>query len=167
VNITNTTAPVVAGTPLSVNATVENTGDVSDTQTVQVDAGALGTDATTVSLAGEASTTVTLTLSTADDDYGTYTVTVESANNDATTSARVTLPTLGQNPPRDPGDDGQYEDIDGDGRVNIFDVQALFNRLGDSSVQDHPQAFSFSPASPSTEVTILDVATHWRAYLKN
>jgi hypothetical protein len=154
VSVTGTTDPVV-GDPLSVTALVTNVGDVNDTQTVQVDAGELGTNATTVTLAGNASTTVTLEVPTAAGDYGTYTVTVGSENQTASASARVELPTLERNPPRDRDDDGLYEDVDGNGAIEILDVQALFNNLDSAVVQNNRAAFKFQPRVD--ELTILDV----------
>jgi PKD repeat protein len=62
-----------------------------------------------------------------------------------------------ENPPRDLDGDGLYEDIDGSGEFDIFDVQALFNTLTSDAVQNNPEAFTFSDDSDSDEVTILDV----------
>lgn len=46
--------------------------------------------------------------------------------------------------PTDPDSDGRYEDVNGDGVVNVVDVQALFDSLGDPTVQKNPAAFDFS-----------------------
>ena len=60
------------------------------------------------------------------------------------------------NPPQDPDGDGLYEDIRGDGSIDILDVQAFFNNLNTPEVQDNSEAYNFSGVDP-TEVTILDV----------
>ena len=92
VTVTGTNAPVTAGETLSVGATVENTGDLNGTQTVSLDGGALGTNATTVSLAGNTSTGVTLTLDTAPGDDGNYTATVSTDDDSANQSVTVAAP---------------------------------------------------------------------------
>jgi hypothetical protein len=66
--------------------------------------------------------------------------------------------------PRDLDGDGRYEDIRGTGEATILDTQALFDALEDGGAQEYPQAFDFSGASPDGEVTILDVAAHWRSH---
>jgi hypothetical protein len=82
-------ADVVAGENLSVGAVVTNTGDVSDTQTVELDAGALGTNTTTLSLAGGNSTVLTLSVPTSQGDAGTYTTTVTTDNDTASADVDV------------------------------------------------------------------------------
>jgi hypothetical protein len=74
------------------------------------------------------------------------------------------LPSLpgGQNPPKDLDGDGNHEDILGDGEVDIFDTQALFDSLDSAAVQENPEAFNFNAYSPDDEVTIFDVASHWK-----
>lgn len=52
VRINTTSAPVAEGETLSVDAIVENAGDMQDTQTITLDIGALGTNSTTVTLSG-------------------------------------------------------------------------------------------------------------------
>lgn len=64
--------------------------------------------------------------------------------------------------PRDPDSDGVFEDIDGDGSVDIFDVQALYQNLGSEPVQDHPQAFNFAGDETPQGVTIFDVQALYR-----
>jgi hypothetical protein len=61
--------------------------------------------------------------------------------------------------PQDLDDDGLYEDIDGNGQFDIFDVQALFTGLDSDPVQNNPAAFTFSDATAERpeEVTVLDV----------
>jgi hypothetical protein len=89
VTLDATNSPVAEGETLSVEATVENTGNVEDTQTITLDAGALGTDSTSVTLDGGASTDVTLFVGTNIGDAGEYTATVSSADDSATASVTV------------------------------------------------------------------------------
>lgn len=46
-------------------------------------------------------------------------------------------------PPTDPDGDGAYEDVNGNGRADITDVQALFLNRDSSAVQDNTDAFDF------------------------
>jgi hypothetical protein len=62
---------------------------VSDTQTVSLDAGSLGTDSTSVTLGGSNSTNVTLSVGTDSGDAAEYTATVASADDTATTNVRI------------------------------------------------------------------------------
>jgi PKD repeat protein len=59
-------------------------------------------------------------------------------------------------PPRDLDGDSLHEDVRGDGRVDIFDVQALFANMDSPDVQDNAAAFNFSETDPN-EVTVADV----------
>ena len=77
------------------------------------------------------------------------------------------LPTLpgADNPPKDLDNDGNYEDITGSGEVDIFDTQTLFNNLDSEELQANAASFNFNPYSPDDEVTIFDVASHWKQNL--
>jgi len=66
--------------------------------------------------------------------------------------------------PQDTDGDGRFETFRATGDVNILDTQELFNALENGSAQQTPRAFDFSRASPDDEVTILDVASHWKEY---
>ncbi len=88
VDIVETNTPV-EGEQLNVTTSIENTGDVQDSQEVTLDVGPLGTDSTTVTLGGGSSTNVTLSVGTGAGDAGAYTVTV--ASEDDTASANVTV----------------------------------------------------------------------------
>ena len=65
----------------------------------------------------------------------------------------------GDGPPTDPGGNGVYEDVDGDEKQTIFDVQALFEGLDSEAVQSNPEAFNFNGDDNPEEggVTIFDV----------
>jgi PKD repeat protein len=66
------------------------------------------------------------------------------------------IPSIGglENPPTDPDNDGVYEDINGDGRVDIVDVQGFFNNYEGETVQNNPDAFDFNGDG---RVNIVDV----------
>jgi hypothetical protein len=49
-----------------------------------------------------------------------------------------------ENAPTDPDGDGKYEDVNGDGSVNVGDAQALFANTDDPTIQDNPDAFDFN-----------------------
>ena len=100
------------------------------------------------------------------EDPGNATIEAEYTEDDSTESdtAELTVERVGppplpgiEQPPQDLNGDGLYEDIDGDGEFNIFDVQALFNGLYSDVVQDHPQFFNFNEDEDPEEVTIFDV----------
>ena len=89
VDIEETNAPVVAGKPLDVTATIENVGEVSGTETVDLTVGGQVIDEVTVTLDGGDSETVTLTWDTGPGDAGNYTVRVASEDDDDTVDVRV------------------------------------------------------------------------------
>jgi hypothetical protein len=49
-----------------------------------------------------------------------------------------------QNAPKDPDGDGLYEDVNGDGSVNVGDAQAIFANTDDPVVQNNVAAFDFN-----------------------
>jgi PKD repeat protein len=57
------------------------------------------------------------------------------------------------NAPTDPDGDGKYEDVNGDGDVNVLDAQAIFANSQDSEVQNNPGAFDFNDDG---SVNVLD-----------
>ena len=46
--------------------------------------------------------------------------------------------------PKDPDGDGVYEDVNGDGDVNVGDAQAIFSNTADPVIQNNPDAFDFN-----------------------
>jgi PKD repeat protein len=50
---------------------------------------------------------------------------------------------VGSDPVTDPDGDGDFEDIDGNGQVDIFDVQALFTNLESDPISNNPGLFNF------------------------
>ncbi len=49
-----------------------------------------------------------------------------------------------QSPPTDPDGDGLYEDINGDSKSDIVDVQALFKNQENETIQNNANAFDFN-----------------------
>jgi hypothetical protein len=49
-----------------------------------------------------------------------------------------------ENAPTDPDDDGVYEDVNGDGSVDVLDAQAIFANTQDSVIQNNVEAFDFN-----------------------
>ena len=80
----------------------------------------------------------------------------ELRSNRTTAASDGPPPVAGTTPPTDPDDDGQYEDVDGDGTVNVIDVAVLLRNLDAAVVQRNAAAFDFGG---NGEVNIVDVAT--------
>jgi hypothetical protein len=89
VEINSTTAPVIEGDPLEVTATVQNTGEVAGTRTVNLSADGETIESTTLTLEGGESEQLTLTWATTDGDAGGYTATVASGDDDDSTGVTV------------------------------------------------------------------------------
>ena len=90
-----------------------------------------------------------------------YEVTVSDGQRSANTTVSLSVresgpPIILNNVPRDPDNDGDYEDIRVDDGFNILDVQALFNHLEDPVVQNNARFFDFG-ADGTNEMSILDV----------
>jgi pimeloyl-ACP methyl ester carboxylesterase len=62
----------------------------------------------------------------------------------------------GLDAPRDFDGDGNYEDVRGDGTVDVFDVQTLFANLDSDEIQNNAEFFNFQGGN-ADEVTIFDV----------
>jgi hypothetical protein len=108
---------------------------------------------TTTDSTGAATIDVTLTNSTATGGQNYFVANVVEPNGDTgPTSDYVVLqlsegpgPVAGfENAPTDPDGDGTYEDVNGDGSVNVGDAQALFANTDDTEIQDNPEAFDFN-----------------------
>ncbi|RLM95293.1 CARDB domain-containing protein [Haloarcula sp. Atlit-7R] len=130
---------VVSGESETVSATVTNNGAVTATKAVTftVDGTTVATESVTLG-PGE-STTVTFDLSPA--DLGAQPYAVSTVDATQTGEVTVTLPVIGSSaaPPSDPDSDGTYEDFNGDGTVDVGDVQVLFAHHEDAAVQQHTE----------------------------
>jgi hypothetical protein len=90
---------------------------------------------------------------------------ITDGNQTAYDTARqnTTLSTFGPPPlvdgrlPQDPDNDSLYDDVRGDGRVDVLDVQSLFNNLNDPTLQTNARFFYFNVRPNPQEVSILDV----------
>ena len=148
VEITDTNSPVEAGETLEVTAEIENEGDVSDTQTVDLDVSGLGTDSESVQLDGSSDTTETFEVSTGSNEAGDYTAEVESE--DDSTTAPVTVQAdeddpffaveiTGTNSPVEEGEDLEVTaEIENQGDISDtqtvdFTVEEGFDTLGSDS----------------------------------
>lgn len=89
VTIDSTNSPISEGERLNVTAQIENSGDVSDTQTLELRIGDIIQDARSVSLAGGTSTNLTFDWETELGDAGAYNATVSSENDTALTDVSV------------------------------------------------------------------------------
>jgi uncharacterized protein (DUF58 family) len=89
VTISNTNSPVDDGEPITVTATVTNTGNESGTQAVSAEAPGVGDSGVFVSLTEGQSTTETFSIQTNPRDIGDHTVIVESEDDNATTVVTV------------------------------------------------------------------------------
>jgi PKD repeat protein len=121
------------GSSVTVSAALADTSDTGSVTIASV----------TVEGVAEGSSDLSVDVQALGNEEGdSYTVTEE---NGASISV-VDLPPVGDfpNPPTDPDDDGLYEDVNGDGKFNIVDVQALFANLDDETVQNYPDAYDFN-----------------------
>jgi hypothetical protein len=73
-----------------------------------------------------------------------------------TVSTETRPPVVVDNRPTDPDGDGQYEDINGDDKFDIFDVIVLYNHLDNPAVTENPQYFDFD-GDDAVEIDISDV----------
>jgi hypothetical protein len=98
-----------------------------------------------------------LTISPTDGDAANSPYTVEVVADDGTTtttaSFQITVEEADAGPgpvgdfpdaPTDPDGDGVYEDVNGDGNVDVLDAQAIFANTQDPAVQNNVAAFDFN-----------------------
>jgi hypothetical protein len=108
---------------------------------------------------GQATVDVTLTDSAgsvASDDagYNYFVATVEDGQGDTGLTSNIVVlefdaAAVGpigdfENAPTDPDGDGLYEDVNGDGDVNVGDAQAIFSNTDDPVIQNNPDAFNYN-----------------------
>lgn len=89
VTIDGTNSPVTEGETLTVDATVENTGEATGTQDVALSVGDSQRDSTELTLEPGESRSITLEWATGDGDAGGYTATVESETDSDATDVTV------------------------------------------------------------------------------
>jgi hypothetical protein len=84
---------------------------------------------------------------------GDWTLTTERRGDEPTTDPLD--PVCGDcRPPTDVDGDGLYEDVNGDGSVNVIDVQALFANLDDPTIRNNVDAFDYNGDG---SVNVVDV----------
>lgn len=88
-----------------------------------------------------------------DNDGDEYAITPDTANVTVTEAPSAPDVTGDGNPATDTTGDGLYNDVDGDGEFNIFDVQALFQHRNSDAVQENVELFDFTG---NGEVTVFD-----------
>lgn len=106
--------------------------------------------------------TATFTVNASSTDTITVNAT-KAATNDATPATidvAAAIDPIGDaaNGPSDPDNDGQLEDVTGDGEFTTADVTFLFNNLNDSVIQNNPGAFDFNnenDGATESDVTAL------------
>ena len=111
---------------------------------------------------GEATFDVTLTDSSETGGLNYFVAAVGDSSQSGQVSQSVILeyapdeglsPVVGDDAPTDPDGDGKYEDVNGDGSVNVLDAQAIFSNTADPVVQNNVDAFDFNDDG---EVNVLD-----------
>jgi hypothetical protein len=160
--------PDAANTPPTIDPIADETVTEDDSATVSVSASDADGDDVSLSLS-QAPAFVSLsngevTIAPQSGDAGTYTVevTAEDGTDTATESFQVTVEAADtvpgpigsfENAPADPDGDGTFEDVNGDGSVNLLDAQAIFANQQDPVVQSNVEAFDFNDDG---SVNVLD-----------
>lgn len=144
--VTSVTEPV-AGENLSVEATIENSGDVKDSTDVELFAPGIGNTTVTTDSIDDGSESVTLNLSTDDDQIGEQSLFVrtpdETVSNETTVlaPAEVDVDIASATDPLVAGQDNVTADID-------------LSNLGDVSANDVDLELEFDDNTESTELTV-------------
>ena len=159
--VTGPSETVGAGEPVVVQVLVANEGDgiAEDLELTasSADGAVADTTMTLGSLTGRTRIDFEITPGTAGPAEIEFALSSSNAGSD---SAVISLdvappPLVGGRRPKSLGNDGLYDDVRGDGELDINDVQALFNNLDNPDLQANAQAFDFSGQGGA--VDILDV----------
>jgi len=119
VSIDSTNSPVQEGDTLTVDATITNTGDQSDTQEIDLAINGTTKDSESLSLAATDSQAITLEWNTGTGDAGTYTAEVSSANETESTGIEVD---------EEPVEEYSLQvTVDGEGSVDVEPEQATYD----------------------------------------
>lgn len=160
--IDSTPAQMAVGETVAVTATVSNVGEFATAQTIRLHNSTGHTlDTENITLdPGEERTIRSLSWDPAAGDVGERNLTVASSTTSVTRSVRVIPRPLAVRDtfasPTDPDGDGFYEDVRGDGTLDVFDVQTLFHARDSPTVQNDAAAFNFQ-GSNASRVTVADV----------
>jgi hypothetical protein len=109
------------------------------------------------SIAVDETLTVTFENATSQITPGFYNLSVDALGAEVTGEMLLSVDVGGNgDPATDTTGNGLLNNVDGDDGFDIFDVQALFNDLERSGVQNNPELFDFNSDTPP-EVNIFDV----------
>ncbi|ELY93369.1 hypothetical protein C483_05368 [Natrialba hulunbeirensis JCM 10989] len=148
VEITDTNSPVTQGEPLEIETFVENVGDESGEQEIQLALDDTPVDTETVELGTNPTETITLEADTTEFEPGEYTATVESENDTDETPITIEEPAdpaefaveiTGTNSPVEQGDELQLEALVENGGDEAGE-QALEFALGETVVDSEAVA---------------------------
>ncbi|EMA57008.1 peptidase S8/S53 subtilisin kexin sedolisin [Halorubrum kocurii JCM 14978] len=141
-NVTTVSTPANTNTTISTNQSSATT-TVTNASIGANDTVKLGTITVRGNQSG--SSNLTVTVSNISTTAG-YQYQPKSLTNKQTISISDQLPDITGNglSPTDPDGDGTFEDINGDGRASISDVQALFSARSHDAVRKNPSAFDFN-----------------------
>jgi hypothetical protein len=114
------------------------------TAAADLDGGATTTIATlTVEGVTPGTTSVSLGDATVGDSQA-QSYTVENVSGASAVVEDVGPVVVGGQPATDPNGDGEYEDINGDGTVDIVDVSAFFENRNSDTMEDNPESLDFN-----------------------
>lgn len=147
-----------AGAPVGTNTTINSTHSsatvsVTNATITSNAAVTLGTATIRGNQSGSSNVTVTVSNITTADGYRYQPQSITSGQT-LTVNNEIADITGNRLAPTDPDGDGRYEDVNGDGRVTISDVQALFEARNHEAVQANVAAFDFNG---DNEASILDI----------
>lgn len=144
--ISNLTGPetLTSGESGTVSATVTNDGAVVATKTVSFTVG--GSVVNTESMTLDAGESATVEFDISASELGTQSYGVSTVDDSQSDELTVVLPVVGSSDgaPTDPDGDGQYEDLNGDGTVDVGDVQTLFVNHDDPAVQQYTAQYDYN-----------------------
>lgn len=148
------------GETLSLTVPYQNVGNAEGSDTVELTFDGVFVGSETISAAPGDSGTATVTFDTSRVVRDRYEYVVATSQTEVSGSVWVgpiqAPPAITENRPQDLSGDGLFEDINGDGVADIFDVQTLYSNLETDVVQDNAEYYNFSGDDP-TEVTVFDV----------
>ncbi len=137
----------IEGRTSRINSTVTNTGTSSGTDNITLDINGTTRDYREITLASGESTDVTFSWNTNMGIGGAnFTAMVSSSNESKPVYIDPYLKPLAPSlkPPLDLDNDGLYHDADGDGDLDVIDVQVFFMNRKSKTVSYHQQGFDFS-----------------------
>lgn len=123
--------------------------------------GAIATVTVTAQAAGNAELRLSDIL-IGDDNFASYDITGTESGVITVSQAVAPPPIVGTNSPTDQDGDGVYEDLTGDGRVNILDVGAYLKNRNSPAIQNNPEAFDLTGDG---RANILDIGRLLRQVL--